>query len=253
MLLVITSCIKVDEKTPFVTIRSESDRIKEYVSTILWAVDTKYFDKIIFCDNSNVDFESISEMQNIKNKCNERKKSLELYSFQGNREMINKKGKGYGEAEILEHVWEVSKTIRSEKFFYKITGRLTINNIDQLRIGKYKTTTFRFDVLGENVDTRFYQLMTEDYKNYFVKAYTEVDDYKGRYLEYVYYDILTKNKIKYGRFNREIEYRGKSGTTGIAYKDEYSDSIIKRFVNLSMLYNTEIGRKLLKRIRKLIQ
>lgn len=44
-----------------------------------------------------------------------------------------------------------------------------------------------------------------------------VDYTKGLLLEHVYYNVLIDEHLKFRRFNRNLEFRGKSGTNEAEY------------------------------------
>lgn len=252
MLLVITGCIKVDDAIPYVTIRNTKERLNDYIRTIRWAVEETSFTDIIFGDNSNYDLENVPELSELRIKCVDYKKRLECYSFEGNTQAAQQYGKGYGEGEILSYLYKHSELMRKYPYYYKITGRLTIENIMKVSLSEKAENVFIFDVGLGNVDTRFYKLKMSDYRKFFQNAYLKVNDSENRFLEYVYYDVLYANKLGFKRFSRSLEFRGKSGTSGTEYCQSYQENVICERIYLSFLYSTYWGRNVLRMIRRLI-
>lgn len=252
MLLIITGCIIVDKGMPYVNLRDKETRLADYIKTIRWAIDETAFNDIIFCDNSNYDFGINDEFKQLIDKSIEAAKNLELYSFQGDVAAINERGKGYGEGEILKYIYNHSKLMKEYGYFYKITGRLTINNINKVVLSEKKENIFIFDVRREEIDTRFYKMKTEDYQKNFMEIYKKTNDMAGVYLEHLYYPILYMNRIPFCRFNRSLEFRGISGTTGNCYDYHFKENKITEMIYQSFLYKTYFGRKILRRISKLV-
>lgn len=243
MLLIITSCIRVNKKTPFLTIKNEDERLQEYINTIIWAFRDTPFDKIIYCDNSGISMDELEKkLSVIKTLSKQTGKKFELFGFQGDSSQVLLKGKGYGEGEIIDYVYRNSQLFKTEHVYYKITGRLTINNILALIYRKKNENTFLFRANKNYVDTRFYCLKIHDYEKYFRYTYKSTDDLKEYYLEHVYYETLNTNKIAYKRFLVEIEFRGKSGSTGNEYKIIDHTNWLKKFIFASPLYTTYTGR-----------
>lgn len=217
--LLITGCIKPSSKVPRLTVDNEEIRRKQYESTILWAIEETEIKDIVFCDNSNNSL--CEDLYLLANKHN---KNLEMLSFQGDIQSIEKYGKGYGEGEIIEYVLNKSEIIRRNSGFIKITGRLKINNIDVLckdiKAGRFYYFTSATTVKHRNpmVETRFYVIDKNIYDSLFKDAYKMVDDNNGIYLEKVFRDIIISKKSIGAKFNCYPDFVGVSGSNGNSYK-----------------------------------
>lgn len=216
MLLLITGCVNVADSTPYVTVRNKNERLNQYLETIKWALEESPFNKIVFCENSGCTFDFngfvATLSHNLKNV-----KHFEYLSFVGNREECDKKGKGYGEGEIVLYAVKHSQYILKEGYFYKITGKLQIANIYKV-VSDDKCSRFMkyCDKIGK-VDTKFYKLMLSDYYRGIDSAYGNVDDKNGDFLEKVYYETLKNSGIIYKPFRVLPVIKGVSGTTGREY------------------------------------
>ena len=252
MLLIITACISVGREIPCVSICNSSDRLQDYLKTIYWVIVETNFSDILFCDNSDFDLDAVNEMRLLKEQAQQNQKNLEYFHFQGNVKAVQAKGKGYGEGEIISWLYDNCLTMRTYKCYYKITGRLTINNIQQISLSEKVENTFIFDVGSKCVDTRFYKLSMKDYKTFFKGIYKDVDDTHNMFLEHVYYRTLVSQRLAFGRFDRSLEFRGKSGTTGVAYCTVYNESLLFGLAYKSFLYRTYFGRWILGYIRRIV-
>lgn len=236
MLLIITGCIKVNINAPYVVIRDEDLRLNDYIETIIWAIESKIFDKIIFCDNSGYIYDD-KMLQNLSEK---RGKQFEWLCFQADTEIVNKYGKGYGEGEIIKYALNNSKIISDhEKFFCKITGRLKISNIDNLI--KENSNCFMKKHFLKEIDTRFYCVSIIDYEKYLLDIHKKVNDSEGKYLECVFYDAFRKRKIKYKMFKERPLFLGASGSTGRKYADVRKKyEVMTDLLCRSNIYNSEM-------------
>ena len=252
MLLIITACILVEQGVHGVSICNSTERLQGYLETIRWAIEETDFSDILFCDNSNFDLYSVDEMRLLREQGERNGKNLEYYYFQGNLNAVLAKGKGYGEGEIISWLYDHCPTMRKYEYYYKITGRLTIQNIRQVHLSDKPENIFIFDLGSRCVDTRFYKLSMEDYKCFFKRIYMEVEDFQNVFLEHVYFRTLTSRHLAFKRFNRSLEFRGKSGTTGVEYCDIYNENLLFELVYNSFLYSTYLGRNILKYIRRFI-
>ena len=119
--ILLTGCINPNGMS-FTQLTDVDERKEQYIIAI------KYYLKetncqVVFCENSNTDLSPI-----FQNNCN--KNRLEIITFDGNKD--KQKGKGYGEAEIIEYAIQNSSVLINSDTIIKITGRLIINNIPSI-------------------------------------------------------------------------------------------------------------------------
>lgn len=217
MLAIITGTIRPSIQMNQLTLRDENERLRQYEDSIYFLLDSRAFSKIIFCENSGYGIEKFAHLPEIAQK---KDIELELLSYQGNEKKACIHGKGYGEGEIMDYVFSHSKIARTEPYFVKITGRLKVNNIEDIvtRIDKEKTyfnipNRTRRDIY----DTRIYGMPVSQFKTCFLNGYEQVMDEQGIFLETVYTGILKDNKIKVTNFPRYPRIVGISGSGGIVY------------------------------------
>lgn len=217
-LLIITGCIAPKKDVPFLAVSETQERLEEYEETLRWAIFESPFTEIVYADNSGYDLEVL---QKYVIEAKKKEKALELLGFSLSDPLVLQ-GKGYGEGKIMEYVLQNSKLIseNKEQYFYKLTGRLKIANIHEVMKGNRvdKVYFFRNYPLYEMLDTRFYGMPTEIYRQYFLAAYTKVNDEKLSYLEKIFYEICEENRISYQCMKKYPEFRGRSGSTGTVYR-----------------------------------
>lgn len=249
MLLLITGCINVHKNMPYLTVRNIEQRLKEYYNTIRWAITETNFDKIVFCENSNYKIDT-DEFVKLASNAN---KKFEYLTFAGDTYQSNKKGKGYGEGEIVKFAIAKSKLLADEKKFFKITGRLKVLNIDSL----VQNTNRNYFMIRRNlkqVDTRIYCIDKEIFLKILVNTYVHVDDNNGRYLEHVYYDALKTNKVRFRTFYHRPLFSGVSGTTGKKYDDKAKrNEWITTILYRSNIYNNEIIWNIISKLKRIIK
>ncbi len=253
-LLVITSCISPGTEVPFLTVNDSGERRAEYEETIRWAICDSPFTEIVYVDNSGCSLEifdryvGLAEMEN---------KKLELLSLLETDHSIHF-GKGYGEGRMIEYALEHSRLISEnrEQYFYKITGRLCIENISKMmeRRNLKKVYLFRNYPLYDMLDTRFYGMPIEIYKKYFMKAYTGVNDKKLSYLEKIFYEICQEHQIPFDCMKGYPCFRGRSGSTGEVYRKNPNQKFFD-FLCITKLFNNSLIYKILLNLKswKLIQ
>jgi hypothetical protein len=218
MLILLTACIKPD-KVPFLKISDSNERLNEYIYALnFWIEKVPEIDKIVFCDNSNSDFNT----DILKMKAREYKKQIEFLFFQGDRKAVAVHGKGYGDGEIVDYALSNSHLMATEDEFIKITGRQVVTNMSKIcrkmKKGKNYFKCFK-DNKKKNVDERLYKVKKDTFNKYLRKVYVLVDDYEGYFIEDVFFDVIKEREIEHDNFPLFPRIRGKSGSLGYTYKE----------------------------------
>jgi hypothetical protein len=229
--LIITSSVFV---TAGFTVLIDPDiRREQYMSSIEFFIKESVFRKIIVCDNSQFVYPaSLQELAKMH------QKEIELLSFKGDSELTRLRGKGYGEGEIMNYIFNNSNLLRSVDAFFKVTGRMTVKNVNAIiRFVKNKPCYFmsiplrpRFmkpDVQKYCVDTRFYYAKKAFFSEVLINAYNKVNDAAAHYLEHAYYDSIKQSSITPGNFIPVPEIIGVAASQGTVCKER---SLIKKLV-----------------------
>jgi hypothetical protein len=235
--LIITSAVHVNSNFTFLT--DPEKRLQQYIESIKFYLSSAQIKNIIICDNSGYDYSSSEEIKILAQQNN---KHLECHNFHGDNENIFKKGKGYGEGEMLKYLFAESALLKQQTSFSKVTGRLFIKNIDQV-LKKIKRDQNYFQIIGMNpfkkkdrIDTRFYHCKTETFSHYLIYEYQKVDDNNGIYLEHLYYNALTLQRRLFHNFKTVPDFEGVSGSTGMSYKRSRFKLFIQKLANKVMAH-----------------
>ncbi len=176
-------------------------------------------DKVVFCENSGDEpaLQSLREQLAAEMTGNR----LEILSFQGDHNKVAMYGKGYGEGEIINYALANSRILKNEEEFVKLTGRVTIENLDAI-LKKMKKGTLYFNpvkIYGKDkqTDTKFYKLPIKVYERYFSKLYRQVRDKEGIYIEHLFWGCLKENRLSFRNTPEYPRYKGTSGSVGISY------------------------------------
>jgi hypothetical protein len=218
--LLITGAIDISKFfVPFVKITDLQERLQQYLDSLEYAINHySEVNHIVFCENTNYQH----DFSDLQKKAEQNGKTLEILTFSGDYEKIQQKGKGYGEGEIIKYALENSKILAQSDCFYKLTGRLMVENMGKIIRSTKSENAFVFSSLFEKKErcfyakTAFYKVSTEFYKQNLLNAYLEVDDTQHRYLEHVFYEKLLKFPIK--SFIAYPNLAGISGTSGTSYQ-----------------------------------
>lgn len=221
MLGIVTGTIKPAVQMEKLVIRDEKKRLRQYKDSLRFLLESETFSKIIFCENSNY---GVGQFYDLVQAAQKRGIDLELMSFQGDTENVCIYGKGYGEGEIMEYIFSNSKLLQEENYFIKITGRLKVDNGNEL-VRRLRESRTYFNIPNRTIkgfyDTRIYGMPTQQFKDFFLYAYHHVRDRQGIFLEVVYTKILQNYGIRVYNFPRYPRIVGVSGSNGMEY--EYTE------------------------------
>lgn len=218
--VLLTATIKPQENIPFLSLKNEKIRLNQYLESIVFWLSRREVNNIIFCDNSNFDF----NFDNLIKLSNDKGKKIEFLKFEGSKKSTIY-GKGYGEGEIIKYAIKNSKLLQNESFFYKVTGRLIVKNFDFFSFLNKKNSNVFFLSSKNSVDTRFFKVDKSFYIDYLIDEYKKVNDKEGYYLEHVFYEKLSNYKGLLSKSPIMPYIIGISGSTGAKYKN----NIIKHF------------------------
>jgi hypothetical protein len=217
--LIITSTIYVNSDMTILV--DPAIREQQCVDSILYYLNSPYLAAIVVCDNSGFDFSTNSRLMEAAALSG---KQTEFLCFAGEKNAIAAKGKGYGEGQMMAHILMESRLLkRAGASFFKVTGRLSVLNFDEIA-RKVRPGKTYFQRVGRNpfvnlkkVDTRFYYCNVGLFESRLLHAYKVVNDREGRYLEHVYYEVLKEQPGSYSGLGVPPLFGGISGSTGLSY------------------------------------
>ena len=215
--------------TPTLVVRDEHTRIQQYMCALVSWAGAQRVRRIIFGENSNTRF----DFSRIVRRLEAAGKEVEFLVFDGNKESPQF-GKGFGEGEILEHVFAHSRLLRMTDSFYKVTGRLFVQNFDQVSDATESRHAFRrkYGKPGNpsKVDTTFFKCGLELFESRLLDAYRQVDDAKRMFIEHMYFNRLSETDA--GDFSLRPALVGQQASTGKVYGD-YDDDVVRTAASLS--------------------
>ncbi len=229
--LVITGSINI---TPYIipttSLTDLNIRLEQYLKSIEYAIENYHeITHIVFCENTDYNF----DYSFLYRKANQHNKTFELLSFKGSYPIIQKQGKGYGEGEIIQYAINNSLYLKKSSFFFKLTGRLVIKNMDKIINSTKSDCAFEmipsyiYNNSKNYVSTTFYKVNKSLYINVLSDAYKDVNDFKENYLENIFFERL--KDLNLTSFNIPPHISGQSGSSG-KYYDLNFKSRIKQIV-----------------------
>ena len=131
--------------------------------------------------------------------------------------MLSRKLLENNEITKLIYALKNSVLLKEATYFCKLTDRLKVDNIDRfIKLADMNGTYFwtiglnKIKKISSGVETRFYGIP--------IKAYKDVDDENGMWLERGFYQRYRTTNIKCRKMALYPDFLGKSGSMGIDYK-----------------------------------
>jgi hypothetical protein len=192
-------------------------RLNDYLSALkIWwgELETLPVD-ILFCENSGYDIKIIEDWILSINA----ESRIKIFQFTGDKSLVEKLGKGAGEAEIFDRCIN-ENLISSYDYILKCTGRLYVKNSrNLLACVEQSNDDFAFSIRGnlDFADTRFFIIKHQLFVNYLLNLAKDVDDNNGVYLEHVVLKQVFRafsDGYKWGQFGALPQYVGVGGSDG---------------------------------------
>lgn len=216
IVILLTACVNPNGMS-FTTLCDSNKRLEQYLKSVKWYLENTEI-QIVFVENSGYDISPFF-VEAI------RLGRLECLAFDGNN-YDRSLGKGYGEAEIIEHAVLYSKFIMKSDAIIKITGRIIIKNIDSViaSISSYNCVYTDFSRLNNDRLLSVIVVANKEFWGSFVAKKELLNDSKEYFFEHLLKDEVGNwiaNGRKYKIINRPLLYEGISGSTGISYKRRF--------------------------------
>lgn len=218
---------------PFTQLNDACERQKQYVDAIRYYLSNTDC-PIIFCENSNTDISMLFK---------DTQDRLEILTFSGNQD--KQRGKGYGEAEIIDYAFHHSSFIQDDSIIIKITGRLIVINIASIIKSMKSKQDFITCMLHSDLefaDSRIF-CATQSFYHEFLKNSKKINDNVEIYFEHILADTIIHSSVYYIPFSEEPIITGVSGTTGEKYSAK--TPCIKQRI-LYKLYTIEQAKRIKK-------
>ena len=210
--VLLTACINPNGMA-YTALQDKDVRLLQYKDALDWYL-AHVKCKIVFVENTGYDISPLYESY-IKSG------QLEVLTFQGN-DFDKSKGKGYGEALIIEYALDNSRFLSEDVNIIKITGRLICENVEKM-IQKYTDTDTVYALMGEDEERNLElnsQVIVAPYvfwKDYFIPVKEKINDSSHYWFEHLLYDAM-KKWVKEGYHFEEmwivLKLQGLSGSTG---------------------------------------
>lgn len=238
--VLVTSCIAPNQNIIGLELIDSAQRKKQYIEALCYLANQTRIKKIVYCDNSNIDISL-----DVKKYISERTDlDIEWLRYREEPSDIVRFGKGYGEGDIIKYAINNSKVLRNTKWMAKVTGRLAVQNLNQI-IKRIEDDDIYIDIRKTNgkdeADTRFYIVKTDVYKKKFIDIYKKVRDRDGIFLEHVFAEELKKNMVVRKAIKPSPIICGISGSTGFLYKKPELKYVIWNKIYKNKNYEIEDG------------
>lgn len=182
--------------------------------------------RFVICDGSGFDFSSLMQEKfpNLQ---------IECLTFLNNADLIKKRGKGFGEGEIIRYALDHSNYLRQSTWFAKCTAKLWVDNFEQCISewnGRFLCKAFFANVFSqkntslEYIDTRFYLADISFYNKYLSRAHLDLEMSNGDSIEDKFLDVVNSEGLKKILFRSPPVISGVGGGSG----KYYNTSVVRR-------------------------
>lgn len=221
--ILLTACVNPG-RMPYTVLTDKSVRLQQYRAALDFYLSQTSL-PVVFCENTLCDF-SADYQQYIDSG------QLEYITFDGNS-FDHSKGKGYGEALIMEEAFSRSEQLQHCDIVIKITGRLIVKNISQLVNDNSRMlfpTIQTFPSANGMIDSRLIIMPKSFCTDEFLPAKSKINDSAEYYFEHLLFDTL-KNRQRFAHipFLHVPLIEGVSGSSGKKYVSDDNNNNNLRF------------------------
>lgn len=233
-----------------VVVTNTEERLSQYIEVVENYVQNSPFDLIVFAENSGYPFPS-EKMAELAQRAG---KVFEFIFIETSREKTAAFGKSYGEAYLITQAIERSRYLKSCSFVYKSTGRVFLQNADQICEtafnGRSEFITIRH---RQACLTVFFKLSLADYQRGLSVLPEYCNEKEGMDIERGFYRLLSEKQIEYACFPVYPQLHGVCGTNGGPYDKSAKNLLIKnQMIRFGLFSNTELSG-IQKSVYKIIQ
>ena len=212
--ILLTACVNPGGMT-LTVLTDTSERLRQYREALdFYLLETTL--PIVFCENTLCDFSEDYKEYITSGR-------LEYITFDGNN-FDKSKGKGYGEALIMEEAFRRSVIIKPSDIIIKITGRLKVLNINVLindNSRLFSNTIQTLNPSNDFVDSRVIISPLSFFQDYFLPEKHLINDNDNLFFEHVLFKSLMQRKcFMFIPFLHIPEIIGMSGSNGTEYKQD---------------------------------
>lgn len=195
-------------------LQDAEERKQQYINTLSFFLRETGV-PIVFVENSNTDISSL-----FKEYIDKRR--LEYITFDGNN-YEKSRGKGLGEALIMQKAIRESLFIRKADFVIKITGRVKVTNIQaiikqvsQLKSGNNLWCDF---YAKKFIPTMVFAFTPKHFYSFWQDNYHRLDDSKREIYEKIFYEYALLKDLKVSPFSPSPQLDGICGGLGHRYEN----------------------------------
>lgn len=201
-------------------------RLQQYCEVIERFITESAFAYIVFAENTNYPFHA-DKYEKLAKKHLKKFEFLRCHLRADEMELMRKKGKSFGEARLISYAVENSTLIEQVDLIYKITGRVFLENSNQI-VSLARNNCNEFiskNKIGWS-NTEFFKVIKTDFVEFFMGQELLTDDFSERSIERVYYEIMKKNKIPCKSFRIYPKLHGRVASTANRNYDKSKISLI---------------------------
>lgn len=215
-------------------------RRRQYTETLEKYITRSNFTRFVFAENSGAHLDE----GYFYALCADHNKQIEFLTVLGDVEKTRRYGKSFGESQIIADAWKHSSFLKQEEVFYKVTGRVWIENINDIMVFDGKSHFIAYNYKKWAI-TIFFCLSRNDYETLIKGNEGDYEDASlepwkmGEWLpcERTFYLRLMKSHQKIKAFSRYPDFRGNLGGTNLPYTKSKSNLFVRNVLNKFGFFN----------------
>ncbi len=204
-----------DERKINISLNDTKERLRQYESAISRYITQSVFTEIVFVENSGYPFPVVKYNEFAQRNG---KKFEFLYRALTEEEvcLMLKKGKSWGEADLIDYAISNSELIKGHEVIYKCTGRIFLKNSKKI-VNDGTESEFAKSLTDDWANTYFFKLNINDYYKYLQGSLHLMDDYHHQSIEFVWCKKMIESDMKVKCFKKYPRVNGVCASINAPY------------------------------------
>lgn len=232
--ILLTATIK-PQTTYELNLTDSNKRYHQYVDNLIRLITTTNFTQFVFCENSNT---WIKHSKMLEELCSYHGKEIEILSFSWDSEKTKQLTRAFWDQEIMEYAVQHSHILAKSEWFYKLTGRYRIKNLNEVieKRRESKNIFIRWGVGKDTVHTCFFKTTTSYFVEHFMWKADQLPRFENHSLERLYYRYIKQSGINMTIHKTHPIFSGERWAGGMMDESRLKQQKTKLFAQL-WLYN----------------
>lgn len=175
-------------------LKDSNKRYHQYIDNLIRLIITTNFTHFVFCENSNT---KVKDQKMLEWLCEYYGKKIEFLTFTWDEEKTKQLTRAFWDQEIMEYAVKNSSIMSEFEWFYKLTWRYWIKNINNIieKRENQKNVFMRWGLWKNTIHTCFFKVTKSYFSEHFEWKADQLPRFENHSLERLYYYYVKQSWV----------------------------------------------------------